>query len=190
VAARELWSLGRRELARVLRQGHSIDEGALDDAEYRGVALGLPAWFERLTWKQFKKVFHRDPQTGVLRGWNVRIEQDGLDAPEWRPRLRRGEPVTFGHYHVVPLAGHRVPRGCERGLLIHYGLGENARLDPMGLVRDPIVAVNAGSAELLLGWSYVAIGPLRFGTPSYFTLEREGPLRHRVAPPRRPRPRA
>ena len=77
----EVLSMKRGALATTLRQGHAIDPRALDDSQYRGISLGLPAWFERLTWKTFQKTFHRDPRTGVLRGWNVRVEQRGLDAP-------------------------------------------------------------------------------------------------------------
>ena len=53
----------------------------------RGTSLGLPALVEKLTWKTFQKTFYRDPRTGRLLGWNVRLEQDGLDAPS-RPRLK------------------------------------------------------------------------------------------------------
>jgi len=72
-----LWSLHR-----ALRAGHPIDEHALDDAEYQGISVGLPKFVERFTWKTFTKTFHRDPATGELRGWNVRMEQTGsTDRP-------------------------------------------------------------------------------------------------------------
>jgi len=155
--------------------------------EYRGVSLGLPTFVEKLTWKKFKKVFHRDPATGRLRGWNVRVVQNGLDEP-WEPQIKRGEPVTFGHYEVVDPAGHSVPSGCDKGLLIHYGLGGNRRRDGLGRLRDPIVALQPGSVELLLGWSYLDLRLRRVPTPSFFSLERDGALTHRVQPPR-PSPR-
>src|SRR5439155_24020627 len=99
--------------------------------------------------------------------------------------LRRGDVArTFGHYRVVPAAGRRMPRPCTQGLLIDYGLGGNARFDPMSLMRDPLVAIHAGSVELLLGWSYVDLGWLRVRTPSFFLLERERPLGFVVAAPR------
>ncbi len=98
----ELISMPRHALMGVLRDGYPIDPAALDDTEYRGISLGLPAFLERLTWKTFQKTFHRDPETGHLRGWNVRIEQRGLDA-ESVPLVKRGAPFTFGHYRVVPL---------------------------------------------------------------------------------------
>jgi hypothetical protein len=181
----ELVSMPRSALMRVLREGHPVDPARLDDTEYRGVALGLPAFVERLTWKTFQKTFHRDPATGHLRGWNVRLEQRGLDAPSV-PLRAGGEPVTFGHYRVVALDPSRAPRGLRTGILIDYGLGDNARLDPMGLMRDPLVAVHPGSVELLLGWSWIALGPMQLGTPSFFTLERERALTHRVKAPRSP----
>lgn len=187
--ARDLAAMSRRELAGVLRAGHAIDPRELDDTEYRGTSLGLPGIVERLTWKTFRKVFHRDPESGQLRGWNVRLEQHGIDGPSVPMRGRDGAPVTFGHYRVVELAGRPMPIACEKGLLLDYGLGENRALDPVGLVRDPLVAVERDRADLLLGWSYVEAGPLRFGTPSFFTLEREGPLTHRVPPPARARSR-
>ena len=39
-------------------------------------------------------------------------------------------------------------------------------------------ALEPGNADRLLGWSYVELGPLRIRTPSYFLLEREGPIAH------------
>ena len=169
-----------------LAAGHPIAPEALADAEYRGVALGMPALVERLTWKTFMKTFHLDPVLG-LRGWNVRLEQTGIDGPI-RHKQRRGERFTFGHYAVAPLPERR-PRRIGPGLLLDYGQGHNAFLDGMSLLRDPLVALEAGSTELLLGWTWVALGPIQLPTPSYFVLERLGDLGHVADPPRAPRPR-
>ena len=46
-----------------------------------------------------------------------------------------------------------------------------------------IVALVEGSADLLLGWSYVDLGGGLLGTPSFFSLERDGPLTHHAVPP-------
>jgi hypothetical protein len=183
LTATDLMDMSRAELMALLCAGHPIDASALDDTEYRGISLGLPHVVEQLTWKVFKKTFHRDPRTGALRGWNVRLEQRGVDAP-CVPMRRGGEPRTFGHYEVVPATGRKMPAPAHAGLLIDYGRGRNGRLDAMSRVRDPIVAVNAGSADLLLGWSYVDLGFAQVGTPSFFSLERDSVLTHRVAPPR------
>lgn len=184
--ARDLLQLSKRELYGALQTGHAIDPDELDDTEYHGVSLGMPAFVDKLTWKKFIKTFHRDPDTGQLRGWNVRIEQSPLEDPAWEPKLEKGERVTFGHYQVVALAGYRMPVKVPQGLMLDYGLGGNPKGDFTANVRDPLVAVNAGSVELLLGWSYVALGPARMKTPSFFSLERGGALTHRVAPPRKP----
>lgn len=178
--------MGKRQLADELERGHPIDPSALDDTEYRGVSLGLPAWMERLTWKKFRKTFHRDPVTGRLRGWNVRLVQNGLDAEDEPMRRRDGTPISFGHYEVISSEGLRVPKGSQ-GLIIDYGRGGNGALATVNLVRDPLVALNEGSVDLLLGWSYVDLGFATFGTPSYFTLERPRPLASVVEPPGRPR---
>ncbi len=178
ITAQSLLSLRPRELHALLTAGHPIEPEALDDFEYRGISLGLPAVIEALTWKTFKKVFHRDPSTQRLRGWNVRLRQEGLDGP-WEPlRDGHGAPRTFGHFEVVRATPHDVPPGCERGLLIDYGRGRNGRIDPIRWLRDPLVALEAGSAELLLGWSYLDLGVGHLGTPSYFVLQRDIPLSH------------
>lgn len=180
----DLWKLSRRELWERLRAGHPIDPAALDNSVFRGVSLGLPGFVDKLLWKTFQKTFHLDPHTGRRRGWNVKLQQTGFGFPSQPKRKKDGEPLTFGHYAVVGMEGSRAPGGLEKGLLLDYGQGGNARLDPTGFLRDPIVAVEEGNFDLLLGWSYVAIGGLRFGTPSFFTLEREKPLDHHASPPR------
>jgi hypothetical protein len=68
--------------------------------------------------------------------------------------------------------------------MLDYGLGGNPRFDPTSRVRDPIVALEADRVERLLGWTYVDLGAFRTGTPSYFLLEREGPLSFVAHPPR------
>ena len=98
-------------LARALAAGRRIDPESLAGWTFHGTSLGLPSWLERLTWKTFAKAFVRDPD-GTVRGWNVRCQQ--ADPPRWRPRTRRGVPVTFGHFTVVDEAD---------GLVLDYGRG-------------------------------------------------------------------
>src|SRR5262249_3750479 len=146
--ARELRTASARALRDHVVHGHAVDPRDIEGWAYRGTSLGLPAAIERLTWKTFQKTFHRDPASGRLLGWNVRLEQDGIDAPS-RPKLRRGRPVTEWNYEVVAPAGVPVPRGFDRGLLIDYARANN----PPGvvqLVKDPLVALTPGSADELL----------------------------------------
>src|SRR5262249_49341771 len=135
---------------------------------YRGVSLGLPPLIEALTWKTFVKAFVASSVGARVQGWNVRLMQTGVRGPSV-PRTRAGVPVTFGHFAVKP--DTRGP-----GLLLDYGSSSRNKLPPLRWLRDPIVAVNAGSAKLLLGRSYLQWGARRWGTPSYFTLEHEGPV--------------
>ena len=172
-------AMSRRELGAVLRSGFPIDPCELDDFEFKGLSLGLPRFVEALTWKQFKKVFHRDTDSGRLRGWNVRMEQGPLDEP-WRPQISKGKPVTFGHFRVTDGVGARVPEGVGAGLLIDYGAENPQWWNSFRWLRDPIVAVNEGDSRLLLGWSYLDFGIGRLGTPSFFSLQRDQPLTHYV----------
>ncbi len=176
-----LLGLSQRELRGVLSRGYPLDPRALDDTQYHGISVGLPRWAERLSWKTFRKTFHRDPATGRLRGWNVRMQQNGVRG-ERRPLERRGRAWTFGHYEVVPAEGYATPIP-HRGLVIDYSLGGNGALDVLRWVKDPLVALREGSAELLLGVSYLEVGPLRLVLPTYFVLELDGPLTDVVAPP-------
>ena len=170
-----------RALRTLLAQGHGIEPTALDDAVYRGVSLGLPRWVECLAWTTFVKTFHRDPETGVLRGWNLRLEQTGLEGPVQPMLDRQGRRKTFGHFQVVGCEGLRPPKSADRGLMIHYELGGNAPWDGIRLLRDPLVALAPGSVDRLLGWSYLDLG-VSCPTPSYFLLERLGPLDHLAWP--------
>jgi len=154
---------GRAELKRRLASGHRVDASAIEGWVYRGTSLGLPRLVERLTWKTFQKAFWRDPLTGRLMGWNVRLEQDGLDAPSRPKRARDGAPVTVWFYEVLETGG---------GLVIDYSRGPNPPLELTRLVTDPLVSLVPGDADLLLGVSRV--GPV--DTPTYFMLEREHPV--------------
>jgi hypothetical protein len=175
--AEDLLTMPRRELHALLEGGHPIDPRALDDTEYEGVSLGLPPLAVKLSWLTFRKTFHRDPKSGALRGWNVRMEQTGLHGPRVAMKDRRGEPRCFGFYEVLDARGYRMPVRCEHALMIDYGrAAQNHALDPIRRGRDPLVALRAGSTEQLLGWTYLDLGPFDVGTPSYFLLEREGPL--------------
>lgn len=175
--ARSLRTAARAELRQRIVTGHPVDPAALEGWVYRGTSLGLPALLEKLTWKTFQKAFWRDPATGRLLGWNVRLEQDGIDAPS-RPKRRGGRPVTVWHYEVVSPAGIRTPPGFDRGLIIDYARGRNPPFDPIHFSKDPLVALTPGSADELIGVTFLSVGGLCIETPTYFTLEREQRIEH------------
>lgn len=160
MTAAELSRLSNAELAELMASTPAFDPGALAGSVYRGVSLGLPAWIERLTWKKFAKAFTHEGDR--LRGWNIRVEQDGLDHP-WRPRRRRaGSPITFGPFAVTT---------TSTGVLLDYNVPGGV----MRALRDPLIALDR-DADLLLGRSLIAIGNRRVPTPSFFTLERDRTL--------------
>jgi hypothetical protein len=148
----ELRGRSGTELAALMRGGRAFDPAAVAGWQYRGISLGLPAWVERLSWVKFAKAFGPAGD-----GWNIRIEQDGLDRP-WRPRLRHGRPITFGRFAV---------RTGARGVVLDYSPDRLLRM-----LRDPIVALD-DRADVLLGRSLLALGPATVPTPSYFVLERD-----------------
>lgn len=162
-----------RALMARLRAGHAIDPRALEGWAYRGTNLA-PALLRRLTWTRFQKTFWREPATGRLLGWNVRVEQRA-DGPS-RPLQDGGRPRCVWHYEVIAPRGVTTLPGCEHGLLIDYARGRNPRWDLPQLGRDPLVALAPGNPDVLLGLTVIPIGPLLVPTPTFFVLEREHPI--------------
>lgn len=150
---RELVGASRAALAALAARGTAFDPGALAGHRYDGISLGLPRWIERLTWTKFAKAFARDPATGALRGWNIRITDDGLDRP-WTPKARRdGGAITFGHFAVCTSAAGAVALRYRGGVLV-----------------DPLVAL--AGPDLLLGSTHVVVAGRSVQTPSWFVLRR------------------
>ncbi|MFO0714797.1 MAG: hypothetical protein U0353_33465 [Sandaracinus sp.] len=167
--ARSLRTASRDELRRRIVEGHPVDPTAIEGYAYRGTSLGLPKLVVLATWKTFQKTFWRHPD-GRLLGWNVRLEQDGIDAPS-RPKRRHGQAVIEWPYEVIGPAGVPMPDGFDRGLVIDYGRAPNP--PQQRLVKDPLVALSAGDHDALIGVSYLVIGGRCVETPTYFTLERD-----------------
>lgn len=166
--------LSQRELRQRIVTGHPVDPAAIEGWAYRGTNLA-PKLIRQLSWTHFQKTFHRDPGSGRLLGWNVRLEQDGLDAPS-RPKLRNGKPRTVWYYEVVAPGEVPKPEGFDRGLIIDYSRGRNPWFSPVNLGKDPLVSLSPDGADELLGVTYEVIFGACIVTPTYFTLEREHPI--------------
>jgi hypothetical protein len=175
ITARDLLGLGPSELGKRMEKGFPVSADDLAGFEYRGTSLGLPSLVERLTWKTFVKAFHRPASDTSVRGWNVRMEQTGLGGP-LIPKAKNGIPITFGHFRVVPIVDGSIPHGVKGAVLIDYGVPGNPA--PLSRLRDPVVALNEGDADTLLGFTYVDSPFGKIGTPSFFSLERARPLTH------------
>jgi len=166
--ASDIGSMSKGQLLALLREGHAIDLDALD-GDFFGVSLGLPPVVERMTWKVFRKTFHK--RGAVVVGKNVRMEQYGPHGPG-EPQTKNGELLTFGPFRVTALPKDGTPFHCKRGVVLDYGL-EHPPWHPLSPSRDVLVAVHEGSADLLLGALYLDVFGVTTRTPSYFTLERE-----------------
>lgn len=175
----DLLEMDRHQLHQVMLQGHPLDLEALAGTRYLGVDLSLPAIGQKLLWQTFRKTFHRD-EDGTLRGWNVRMEQHGVRGPQV-PMMKRGKPLTFGHYRPRTAEGIAWPGGWTGGHFLDYGSAGNPFWDLARLGYTPLVAVNEGSMELLLGWEIFKLGPVFLPMPLYWALQLQGPLEY-VAP--------
>ncbi len=169
----DLLKLNGRQLYEIIVRAHPLDLEALAETQYQGVDLSLPPIVNKLLWKTFRKTFHRDPKTGVLRGWNYRMEQTGIDGARL-PMQRKGKNWSFAHYEVRSAVGLRFPRGWQGTHYLDYGGVGNPFGE--GLAYTPLVAVNQGDMSLLLGWEVFKLGPLFIPLSDYWALRLEGPL--------------
>lgn len=175
-----------RALREIVDRGTPLPLDAMRDTQYQGVDLSLPRIANAILWKTFRKTFHHDAELGVLRGWNVRMQQTGIDGPREPLRRRDGEPLTFGHYHVKSAHGVKFPGGWKGGHYLDYGCAGNRPFDPGRFGFAPLVAVNPGDPSLLLGWEVMRIGGAFLPIPDYWALRYEGPLEQIIQPPRLP----
>ncbi len=158
----ELCNVRRPKLSEIFAGASPVALESIANYRYNGISLGLPGWVERLSWKKFCKDFIRKSD-GSVHGWNVRVEQDGLQSP-WQPQQRRGKEWRFGPFGVRTAC-------TSPHLEIDYSHGTSG-FSPLRLLRDPLRSLDA-SGDILLGRSLVDVGGgRRLSTPSWFVLER------------------
>ncbi len=173
----DLLAMTSQDLYAVIDRGEPLDLDALADTTYTGIDLSMPDWFHKLMWRSFRKTFHKDPTSGRLRGWNVKVEQTGWDTPPAPRRDGQGRALTFGHYEVLPATGRRFPRAWQGGHYLDYRPAGNRWWDwPARSGYCPLVSVNPGSSELLLGWEIFNVSGLLVPLTDFWVLRREGPL--------------
>ncbi len=156
-------------LDEVLLQGSMPELEALDGWEFRGYNVNPAS--ELIRARKFKKGFYLDPaDTSRMRGYNVKVEQNGLLNP-WVDQMQHGAPVRHALYTVYPVRADDRDNRYLNALMLNYGQGDNPPLDPSRVLRDYLVKVSPDNDDLFLGKAYAAIGPLRsFG--GFFVLER------------------
>lgn len=174
-----LLTMSVSELRNVMHQGHPINIPDLHNKMYKGYSLGLPKLMLNILWYTFRKTFYFDDQLGFMRGWNVRMEQNGSYKGDSRkPKQRKGKDWSFGHYQIhqaKDLNAKHIYGGWNQGLLLEYHHMGSSILDG-SLGYCPLVSVNKGSSNLLLGWEVFKIGPFLLPLNSVWALEYEGEL--------------
>jgi hypothetical protein len=180
-----------RALERMLVRGQAPDLVSLAGWAFRG--LNTPPWARLLGIRKFIKGF--DAPAGLqaqgaplreLRGYNCAVVQNAVDEP-WIGRPDPARPERFGYYRVGAVEPSARDNAYLHAVLLDYGRGGNARLDPARGLRDYLVQVDPERPDLFLGKAYYALGPARLGV-SFFVLERHRPVPE-MGPTRGTRPR-
>jgi hypothetical protein len=173
--ALELEQTSMAGLERVFQRGSMPDLDALVGWEFRGInhmplnALNLAY---AIGIKKFVKGFFR-AEDGRVMGYNIPVARNVLDG-RWHLKPSDSEPKRFGFYEVAPVDATARDNEYLHAVLLDYGKGGNAKLDPSAGLRDYVVQVDPNNPDLYLGKAYYAFGPARLAT-SFFILER-----HRV----------
>lgn len=158
-------------LERVFQRGAMPELDALVGWEFRGInhmplnALGVA---DLVGIKKFVKGFFREGDR--VMGYNIRVARNVLDG-RWHLKPSDSEPKRFGFYEVAPVDPTARDNEYLHALLLDYGKGGNAKLDPTAGLRDYLVQVDANNPDLYLGKAYYAIGPMRL-VSNFFILER------------------
>lgn len=181
----DLLGMDAGQLQAVMDRGHALEPEALAETQYLGVDLSMPRAGQWLLWQTFRKTFHHDAEEGELRGWNVRMEQTGVRGEAIPMRDRKGGLKHFGHYRVRSARGKQWPRDWKGANFLDYGTAGNPAWDLARFGYTPLVAVNEGSMDLLLGWEVFKVGRLFLPVPLYWALELQGPLEEVVGVPGR-----
>ncbi len=176
ITKEDLLKMNNRQLFEVMKNGHAIDSNAVAGKMYLGIDLSLPPIMHKILWKTFRKIFYNDPQTGRIRGWNVRLKQTGLNPPTTALIDKKGNQISFGHYELLDAKGKKFPRGWEGDQYLDYTVIGNKWHDLGKLGYCPLVAVNNSSIDLLLGWEVFKIGPVFFPLNDFWLLQLEGEL--------------
>jgi hypothetical protein len=176
LALEDLMAMNAKALHEVLLRGRALEPQKLAGNAFLGVDLSLPDIARKILWHTFRKTFTRDESTGDVRGWNVRMEQHGVNGARIPMRNRKGKPVTFGHYIVRSADGIEFPQNYRGAHYLDYGTAGNPFWDIARLGFTPLVAVNEGSQNLLLGWEVFRVGGKFLPLPLYWALRLEGPL--------------
>lgn len=178
----QLCNMSNDELAEVMENGFSIDPQEIEGYEFKGTNVGVPEVFKAL-FQKFKKCFYRDPITGELRGWNLKIKQDKDLSGPWETTSDDIRKTAHGFYKVYPASDDPTFNHFSQALLINYGEGDNPALDVTALLRDYVVCVNEGSTDLILGTAYLDFGLFNVPFQGYFVLVKDCPLSDVATPP-------
>jgi hypothetical protein len=135
--------------------------------EFRG--WNHPAFASLLGIRKFIKGFFRKDGK-IPMGYNIPAAQNGADG-QWMAKPSEENPNRFGFYTVKPVDMKSAENLHGNALLLNYGEGGNPFIGFTWVLRDYVVQPDPDDVDHLLGFAYIALGPLRIKS-NFFILER------------------
>ena len=169
VTYKDVLRFDKRTMNAVMDHGEKPEQKRLVGYEFRG--FNPPAFTKALGIQKFMKGFYVDGD-GKWAGYNLFVKnpRGGPDAP-WEPKARG---ARHGFYDVVPTHTHSRYDDYPNAVLLDYGSGRNAKLNPEARIRDFLVQVDPDNPDIYLGKAYLDLG-LGRAFSNFFVLERLRP---------------
>ncbi|NIR45393.1 MAG: GMC family oxidoreductase [Gemmatimonadetes bacterium] len=163
-----LSTLEKNELDRIMERSSAPTIPDVLGWEFRGWNLN-PAT-KILGTRKFKKGFFLDVTTDQAWGYNVPCVQNEFDEP-WVAKPSDDDPRRYFFFGVVPGSRAEKPR-YRNSLIVDYNMwDEYFFANIFRFTVDYLVYPDPENRDLMLGKSYMEIGPIRFFL-GYFVMER------------------
>ena len=155
-------------LDEIMREGTSPELAELLGFEFRGWNLNKAT--ELTATRKFKKGFFGQPDKRFAWGYNVPIRKNAFNEP-WISEPSDKNPKRYYFFGVFPSTEAKRPKYPNSLVVDYQKSGEYFFLNPIGYTVDYLILPDPTNRDLMLGKSYLEIGPVR-PFLGYFVLER------------------
>jgi hypothetical protein len=164
----QLSGLKDAELEKVLKAGLPPTVADISGYEFRG--WNQNSGTDIIGTRKFIKGFYGAKPDGTGWGYNMPVEQNGLQQP-WNPKKENGQDKRYAFFRVLP--GSQMKDSVYPSMLVvdYRQWKDYFFLSPIKYTVDYVVFVEPGNTDLILGKSYSQFLGLKMFL-GYFIIER------------------